>query len=96
MANIKEKVKNFWEEHKTDICVIGGIAIVSIGVGVWTYKSYMDGFRYGTANGFHLALDWFDGTFPEESRLNELWNAWVKEHPEETLWVKPSGKVIKG
>lgn len=95
MANIKEKVKNFWENHKTDICVVGGIAAVSIGAGVWAYKAYMGGFNWGAANGFHNAIDWLDEHFPEEIKAREFVEAWMKEHPDETVFVKPSGKLIK-
>lgn len=94
MANIKEKAKNFWENHKTDICVVGSIAAVSIGAGVLAYKAYMGGFNYGVMAGFNATLDWLDKTFPEESKARELYEAWAKEHPDQLVWVKPSGKMI--
>ena len=95
MANIKEKVKNFWEDHKVDIITVGGIATVSIGAGVYVYKCYMSGFRYGVAVGFNTALDWLDENFPAEFKARELYEAWVKENPESVVWVNNFGKVVK-
>lgn len=95
MANIKNKVKNFWEDHKKDILVVGGIAAASVGASVWAYKLYMGGFNYGVATGFNSTLDWLDQTFPEESKARELWEAYKQVHPEDVLYVTGTGKIIK-
>lgn len=67
MSNIKEKAKNFWEDHKVDIIWMTSGAVIAIGAGVIAYKSYRDGFIDGGACGCHIMMDWLDNTFPGES-----------------------------
>lgn len=95
MANIKNKVKGFWEDHKKDICVVGGVAAVSIGAGVWAYSLYAGGFNYGQAVGFNNAIKWLDDTFPDESKAGELWEAYQQNNPENILKFNIFGHKVK-
>ena len=92
MSNIKEKAKNYWEEHKVDIIAIGSGAAIVIGAGLIAYKSYCNGFVDGGMTGCQLAFDWLDKTFPGESHARELYERYAKEHPEEIVHRTGFGK----
>ena len=95
MSNIKEKAKNFWEEHKVDIIWMTSGAAIAIGAGVIAYKSYCGGFLDGGAYGCQLMIDWLDKTFPGESHARELYDRYAKEHPDQIVHRKGFGKWSK-
>lgn len=92
MSNIKEKAKNYWEEHKFDIITIGTGAGIIIGAGVLAYKSYCSGFLDGGMTGADLMIDWLDKTFPGESHARELYERYAKEHPDQIVHRKGFGR----
>ncbi len=94
MCNIKEKAKNYWEEHKVGI-IVSGVATVVVGGGLIAFKSYANGFIDGGMVGYHLAIDWLDKTFPGESHARELYERYAKEHPEEIVHRTGFGKWSK-
>lgn len=95
MANIKNKVKGFWEDHKEEILVTGVSFAVLIGVGVGASKLYAGGFNYGQAVGFNNAIKWLDDTFPDESKACELWEAYQQNNPENILKFNIFGHKVK-
>ena len=91
MSNIKEKAKNYWEDHKVDIIVCGAATTV-IGIGLIASKLYRNGFIDGGMYGCHIMMDWLDKTFPGESHARELYERYAKEHPDQIIHRKGFGK----
>lgn len=88
MANIKEKAKNYWEEHKSDIVFYGSVTVLTVEAIYVAWRSYKKGFIDGGVVGGYVMLDWLEKTFPGESNARELFERYVKEHPDEIVHHK--------
>lgn len=88
MANIKEKVKNYWEEHKTDIIFYGSVTVLTVEAIIVAYRSYKKGFMDGAVTGTYVLMDWLEKTFPGESNAKELFERYMREHPDEVVNYK--------
>lgn len=89
MGNVKvtkEKIKAFWDKHKTKV-IVGAVVVASgIVVKITNDRSFVNGAVNGLVAGFHGAIDWFDEEYPD-LHLRERYDYYVKEHPDDIIYV---------
>lgn len=89
MGNVKvtkEKIKAFWDKHKTKV-IVGAVVVASgIVVKITNDRSFVNGAVNGLVAGFHGAIDWFDEEYPD-LHLRERYDDYVKEHPDDIIYV---------
>ena len=90
-TNLKEKVQNFWNEHDVAIVSIGIGIVGGLAVGCGMRKMYQAGFVDGGMCGFDLAIDFLSKEIPE-TNARQLYDGWMKAHPEEIVYRKGLGK----
>ena len=97
LNEVKEKAKNIWNEHELDIkigaCLTGfGIGAAIIGGLIGLGKGYEAGFIDGGCLGIPYGYKWLDEQFPGESKALELYESWMKAHPEDIVCRTGLGK----
>lgn len=80
--NFKERTKEFYEEHKKMIFVVGGLTVLTL-MKLYNSATYTKGFMDGGVNSFYITMDYFDEN--HGTNLNKIFEEFSKEHPEQIV-----------